>query len=246
MEMYFEAIDGIVRTDILPDRTPSTWYPGTICVPTFNFAFARGEDYDPVNQPSDGMGIFSEYIRKLPDTLRTPHPMQSLAVIGYYAQDIAGRNTLSAFDPGSAFERLLELDFDLLLLGADIQAVSMVHYCEQKAKVPYRYWKDFSGRVKTMSGWEIQTYRMFVRDEKINPILDLHPIQVELESRGQWNSIPISYGTISTCKLAHFVAVTDELLDSNPWVLIKQTINQTSTDRTRNQDTLSDINKLHG
>ncbi len=120
---------------------------GTLVVPTFNFSFARGESYDPKVTPCEGMGAFSEYIRQHPKALRTPHPMQSLAIIGHSAEDLSGRDTASAFDPGSAFERMLELDFRLLLLGADIQAVSMVHYSEQRAAVPYRYWKDFTGKI---------------------------------------------------------------------------------------------------
>ena len=128
------------------------------------------------------MGVFSEFIRQvLPGARRTPHPMQSLAVLGHYATDLTNRDTLSAFDPGSAFERMLELDFKLLLLGADARAVSMFHYCEQRAKVPYRYWKDFTGEVITSTGWQTRTYRMFVRDLEIKPQLTLDPVVEDLE-----------------------------------------------------------------
>ena len=122
---------------------------GTICVPTFNFGFANGEPYDPQNTPSKGMGAFSEYVRQQPGARRTTHPMQSIAILGDKADDLAGRDTASAFDPGSAFERMLELDFKLLLLGADISASSIYHISEQRNQVPYRYWKDFSGQVRT-------------------------------------------------------------------------------------------------
>src|SRR5690606_4245560 len=36
---------------------------GTVAVPTFTFAFARGEPYDPQVSPSEGMGAFSEWVR---------------------------------------------------------------------------------------------------------------------------------------------------------------------------------------
>jgi aminoglycoside 3-N-acetyltransferase len=158
--------------------------------------------------------------------------MQSLAVIGKWADDLVGRDTPSAFDTGSAFERLLELDSKLLLLGADIQAVSMVHYSEQRAQVPYRFWKEFTGPVQkypknsssssdnTKHGQVIKTYRMFVRDMAIDPKLDLSPIQNELEKRGLWHSVTINYGKISSCLLSDFVTITDELLHADPWVLV--------------------------
>jgi aminoglycoside 3-N-acetyltransferase len=149
--------------------------------------------------------------------------MQSLAVIGKWAGDLAARDTPSAFDTGSAFERMLELDFKLLLLGADIQAVSMVHYSEQRAQVPYRFWKDFTGPVRepnSRHGQVIKTYRMFVRDLAIDPKLDLSPIQKDLEKRGRWHSVGINYGNISTCRLSDFVKETDELLHADPWILV--------------------------
>ena len=193
---------------------------GTLAVPTFNFAFARGEPYDPLSTPSQGMGAFSEYVRQLPGRRRTTHPMQSLAVIGRHAGDLAGRDTPSAFDPGSAFERLLELDFKLLLLGADVQAVSMVHYSEQRANVPYRYWKDFTGQVKTPGGWQTRTYRMLVRDLEINPQLDLSPIQGLLQQRGQWGCVEVNYGQVAACRLTDFVRSADDLLARDPWILV--------------------------
>jgi len=167
------------------------------------------------------MGAFSEHVRQLPQARRTAHPMQSLAVIGSYANDLAGRDTPSAFDPGSAFERLLELDFKLLLLGADVQAVSMVHYSEQRLGVPYRYWKDFTGQVKTPDGgWQTRTYRMFVRDLEIDPQLDLSPIQGLLQQRGQWQCVSVNYGQVASCRLSDFVHATDDILAKDLWALV--------------------------
>ena len=193
---------------------------GTLAVPTFNFAFARGEAYDPLATPSQGMGAFSEYVRKHSLARRTPHPMQSLAVLGYYAGDLASRDTPSAFDPHSAFARMLELDFKALLLGADVNAISMLHYCEQRANVPYRYWKEFTGPVRTPDGWDTRTYRMFVRDLEIDARLSLVPVQQYLEARGQWSSVPLSYGRVSACYLRDFVSAVDHFLCTDPWSLV--------------------------
>ena len=227
VEMYYKAITGSISPGSSPhadsgadvDPGPDNRV-GTLAVPTFNFAFARGEPYNPLTTPSQGMGVFSEFVRQLPEARRTPHPMQSLAVTGRFADDLASRDTLSAFDPGSAFERMLDLDFKLLLLGADIQAVSMLHYSEQSAQVPYRYWKEFSGEIWKPSGWEKCAYRMFVRDLDLDPHIDLHPVQDVLTRRGQWAETPLNYGRISSCNLADFVACVDEFLANDPWSLV--------------------------
>jgi aminoglycoside 3-N-acetyltransferase len=215
--LYFKALQQTL--DISRAERPAG--KGTLAVPAFNFAFARGEPFEPKATPSSGMGALSEYVRQLPAALRTSHPMQSLAVIGLHAGDLAGRDTPSAFDPGSAFERLLELDFGLLLLGADIQAVSIVHYSEQRAGVPYRYWKSFQGQVLRPDGsWQSSTYNMFVRDLEIDPQLDLRPVQAALNAQGHWQTIPLNYGRISYCRLSDFVTAADHLLADDPWALV--------------------------
>ena len=223
--LYYQALWAVLEDQPGEGSAPQPLEKGTIAAPAFNFAFARGEAYHPQSTPSQGMGAFSEYLRQLPFALRTPHPLQSLTVIGRHAADLASRDTPSAFDPGSAFERLLELDFKLLLLGADIQAVSMLHYSEQRCAVPYRYWKDFSGPYRTQHGWETRKYRMFARDLSIDPQgggprIELYPVQAVLQQRGLWQSTTLNYGQVATCRLRDFVAVVDEFLNADPWSLV--------------------------
>ncbi|MDX1437702.1 MAG: AAC(3) family N-acetyltransferase [Anaerolineales bacterium] len=195
---------------------------GTLAVPAFNFGFARGEPFDPINTPSNGMGVFSEFVRVQPGALRTKHPMQSLAVLGHYAADICSRDTPSAFDPGSSFERLLDLDFKVLLLGASVQAVSLVHYSEQRARVPYRYWKTFQGKVRRGDEWQEAEYKMYVRDLDLDPRLTLKPIQSALEASDQWRSAGLNYGQVAVCRAQDFVRATDTLLAKDPWGLVKK------------------------
>jgi aminoglycoside 3-N-acetyltransferase len=212
LQMYLKAIQEVIGAQ------------GTLIVPTFNFGFARGESYDPATTPSHGMGAFSELVRQLPEALRTSHPLQSVAVVGRYADDLANRDTASAFDPGSAFERMLELDFKLLLLGADSRAVSMFHYSERRANVPYRYWKDFTGPIYTASGWQTLTYRMFVRDLDLDPQLTIDPVVEYLQSLGKWRSLSLNYGQVTVCGLRDFVAAADKFLAENPWSLVTNVI----------------------
>jgi aminoglycoside N3'-acetyltransferase len=217
LQALIEAVDGESQKTYGTKPLPRE---GTIAVPTFNFGFARGEKYDPNSTPSDGMGVFSEYVRTYPGAVRTPHPMQSLAVIGKHAQDLVGRDTLGAFDSGSAFDRMLTLDFKILLLGADIQAVSVLHYCEQRPGVPYRFWKDFQGLVKTPAGWQERIYRMYARDIEVDARIELYPVQHLLKQRGQWRSAKINYGHISTCLMSDFVEAVNEFLERDPWSLV--------------------------
>jgi aminoglycoside 3-N-acetyltransferase len=193
---------------------------GTIVVPTFTLDYPTTQVFVREKTPSKNMGSFSEYVRQFPESFRTSHPLQSVAVCGFYARDLAGRDTTSAFEEASAFARMLELDFKLLLLGADIQSASMVHYCEAKASVPYRKWKDFTGSINQDGRWINKTYRMYARILEIEPRLELRPIQAELERRDAWHKVALNYGFLSCFRLQDFVAATDTLLSRNPWILV--------------------------
>ena len=211
--IYFEALSIVLGIEA---------GAGTLVVPTFNFGFARGEPFDQSATPAEEMGVFPEYVRQQPGVLRSPHPMQSIAAVGQHAADLCGRDTSSAFDPGSAFERMLELDFKLLLLGADVRFTSMVHLPEQRLQVPYRYWKEFTGEVR-LAGRppELRTYRMFARDLDLDPEVSSAPIQRELEHRGLWASVTLNYGKVAGCRMHDFVAVEEELLRLDPWALVQ-------------------------
>lgn len=195
---------------------------GTLVVPTFNFGFAHGYFFEQASTQAEEMGVFPEFVRQQPGVLRSPHPMQSIAIVGQYAADLSGRDTSSAFEPGSAFDRMLELDFKLLLLGADVRFTSMIHYAEQRMRVPYRYWKEFTGEVRLIGQPpQVRTYQMFARDLVIDPEVSSAPVQKVLEERGLWNSIPLNYGKVALCRFRDFVSVAEELISKNPWVLVQ-------------------------
>jgi aminoglycoside N3'-acetyltransferase len=206
--MYLEALQQAVGPQ------------GTLIVPAFNFSFAKGEDYDPGSAPAVGMGTFSEFVRLTPGVKRTSHPMQSFVVWGRDAEVLAELDTPSAFDDGSAIEWALKNDYKLLLLGADIQAASILHYSEQRAEVPYRYWKEFSGRVLKAGEWQQSSYRMFVRDMEIDARLEIYSIEDELGTEGKWTQAKLNYGWVCQCRLKDFVRVTDRLLAEDPWYFV--------------------------
>ena len=193
---------------------------GTVAVPTFDFGFARGIPFDRANTPSEKMGVFAEYLRGLPEARRSPHPLQSVTAVGRHAEDLAGRDTPSAFDKASAFDRMLDLDFTMVLLGASIQVASIVHYSEQKQRVPYRHWKDFRGMVIENGVTKDAVYRMYARDLDLDPRMDFAPVQKRLELDGLWVETKLNYGAVGACALKDVEAAAEALLGEDPWALV--------------------------
>lgn len=208
--MYLDVLGAAIGLDMVEPA-------GTLAVPAFNFSFALGEDFDPELSPAVGMGTFSEFIRQQPNTLRTTHPLQSFALIGSQAEVLSVLDTPSAFDDGSAVDEMVKQDFKLLLLGANIQAVALLHYVEQRVGVPYRFWKTFKGRVKRNGKWQDAEYKMYVRDMVIDARLEIFEIEKVMKERGLWHETVLNYGKVSACRMSDFAAVTSELLSADPW-----------------------------
>lgn len=193
---------------------------GTIIVPTFNFDFCKGLDFDRQNTASKSMGAFSEYVRKLPDTIRSTHPMQSLAINGAKAQYLTENDTPSAFSLEGAFDRMRHLNTKILLLGADFYYISMMHWIEEHLEVPYRYWKTFGGNYTDAGVTEYKEYKMYVRDLDFDPVLDHIPVEKEMRERNMIFEVKLGGGELSLISLNDFVDISQQLIKSNPYVLV--------------------------
>ena len=133
---------------------------GTLVAPTFNFGFCEGKPFDRQHTPSVAMGAFSEHIRTEPRALRSRHPFQCVSVIGRHADRIANAEGKSAFAQGSSFDEMLALDSKIVFFGVDF-VETFVHVSEERAKVPYRFWKTFTGTYIDQGQPKREEHRIF-------------------------------------------------------------------------------------
>jgi aminoglycoside 3-N-acetyltransferase len=76
-------------------------------------------------------------VRACPFTLPTPHPEASVAAIGARAAWITGEHPDDdGYGPHSPFARLVEADGQVLMLGAPLDTVTLLHHAEAIARVP--------------------------------------------------------------------------------------------------------------
>lgn len=118
---------------------------GTLMIPTFHFDFSNKGVYDYRNTPSS-TGALGNVALKREDFCRTKHPMHSFAVWGKDQELLCGMQNLNSFGKDSPFGYMHENNVIQIMLGTDYQrSMTFVHYVENMAKVPYRFYKEFTG-----------------------------------------------------------------------------------------------------
>ena len=115
---------------------------GTLVVPTFTLTERLGPFgswYDHESTPSD-TGLITETLRRQPDTIRSFHPVHSVAAVGRLArmlttQQINAFGRISpwcdaGFAQGSPFDLLTRWNAWYVLLGVRFQVQTLMHYLE--------------------------------------------------------------------------------------------------------------------
>lgn len=119
---------------------------GTLCVPAYFYEYARfGLPFDTALSPvSKELGVLSKYINSLPESKRSCNPLASVAAIGKNAEYICAPDSMHNYGVKSAFDKLYQLNSKIVLLGTNLYSVTMGHYAEFKAGVPYMYNKIYN------------------------------------------------------------------------------------------------------
>ena len=193
-----EALLGVFL-DVVGER-------GTIVIPTFNFAFCNGEVFDMRKTPCDGMGAFSEYVRTHKNAHRARHPFHSVAAIGASAITISESVGFSEFSEGSFFDALLQLECKILFYGVSF-VETFVHIAEERAKVPYRFWKTFTGDVIYGEARNTITVNFYARklDLEPEPRVDIEKINQFLREKKIITSSNLGAGSVSICSSNNMV-----------------------------------------
>jgi aminoglycoside 3-N-acetyltransferase len=81
--------------------------------------------------------ILTEYLRTWPGAYRSAHPEASVAAIGALAKWITADHPLQyGYGVGSPLAKLVDAGGKVLLLGSPFDAVTLLHYAENVARVP--------------------------------------------------------------------------------------------------------------
>tara|TARA_Y100000590_G_scaffold210397_1_gene238356 strand:+ start:1335 stop:2147 length:813 start_codon:yes stop_codon:yes gene_type:complete len=120
----------------------------TICVPSSNWDYAdRKINFDKKKSNSHReFGALSHYLTKKPNSFRSNNPLFNITAIGKKAKFITEGGTSNGFGVDSAWDKLYNLDADIVLLGCDFSEATFTftRYIEFRFGVPYLYNKLFN------------------------------------------------------------------------------------------------------
>lgn len=193
---------------------------GTLIVPTFTFAFCRGEGFHRQQTPSEEMGTYAEYVRTLPGSLRSPHPIHSVAALGPSAEIICTPDPLSGFGRDGSYGAMWDLDAKIVLLGAPMNTATPVHFAEELVTIPYRYWKDFTGPYQDGDTRTTRTYQKYVRDLYLDPEVDQGLMEEPLRKGGYMREAILGGGYVRVFSFRDFVQLAISMLQEDPFSLV--------------------------
>jgi aminoglycoside 3-N-acetyltransferase len=186
----------------------------TIVMPTYTNGFKNGL-IDLDNEPSQ-TGVLTEIFRKSPGVKRTASAFFSFAAHGPEAAMLENLTPTDAWGDDSIFQWMEERDAHLLTIGEPWEACSLKHRSEWITQVPYRYLKEFKGKMIRKGKTVPLTERLFVRS--LDPEVDIiwHNLIRLLESGGM-KQTPVGAGHIGHMSSRQMLNVLVQKLKVDPF-----------------------------
>ncbi|MCR4266638.1 aminoglycoside 3-N-acetyltransferase [Nitratireductor sp. ZSWI3] len=102
----------------------------------------RWPAFDPATAGVErSFGLLNAFLVRRPGARRSAHPDASMVAIGAHADHLVAPHDMnSAYGPGSPIERFVALGGKVLLLGAPLDAVTVLHYAEAIADIANKRW----------------------------------------------------------------------------------------------------------
>lgn len=151
LEQFEDALDEDGRLD--PALKPF--------IPAFDAATSRA---------NPDHGWFAEALRTTPGTRRSGNPGASVAALGAGAEAFTANHPLDhGYGEGSPFARLVAAGGKVLMLGAPLDTMSLLHHAEHLADIPGKHVRHLEVPIMTASGIIWQKIEEF---DTVDPVVD--------------------------------------------------------------------------
>ncbi len=179
---------------------------GTVVMPTFNWNYCKGEVFDPETTPSQ-VGVLTEVFRKRPGVRRNIiPPWCTFAAIGKSANDIVSIEGTSSFGDDSILQYLYDINAKYVMLGCTYNEGAVhIHWLEEKFEVPYRYMKQFKGKVRLNGKLVENVSCMYARDLDKNALIDSSHLTDIFDKRSLVKIEKLGYGELRVFRTKDYV-----------------------------------------
>lgn len=197
---------------------------GTLIVPTFTYSFQREEVFDIRKTPAPKvLGSFSEYVRILPQAVRSADPLFSMAAVGPRALELMRRESVYCFGKGSIYEKVFDADTLILALGITYDTgITAFMHLERLAGVDYRHDLLLRGTSVDAQGHPYADSGMhFARNAEKYPEgrRNRIPFGGQMESRGVARIVELGNSRHVALPAKSFLAYTLERLAADPYAM---------------------------
>tara|TARA_B110000046_G_scaffold183463_1_gene219634 strand:+ start:1329 stop:2057 length:729 start_codon:yes stop_codon:yes gene_type:complete len=192
----------------------------TIILPTFNLNFPKTK-ITGFEDKYIQTGFLNKYVCMKYKFYRTKKPMYNYAVLGPKKNDILNLKQNTAWGKDSVLGHLVENNCTGIGLNIEKKFFNwlVIHYCEEKNKVPYRFYKTFKGRNINLKKNVYE--KMYVRNLKKNFIEDGLKINKQLLKKKTIKSFKIKHLSISLINLYDYSTEADKFLKKDIYSLVK-------------------------
>lgn len=126
-----------------------------------------------IAQAARDHGILHETIRNWPGAVRSDHPDAGVAAIGPLAEWLTADHPFQyGYGEGSPFEKFYQRNGRVLMIGAPLDTITMLHYAEHKARLPGRRIHRYRRRMPGPAGPQWVEFEEF---DTGDPVCDFLP-----------------------------------------------------------------------
>ncbi|WP_037381995.1 aminoglycoside 3-N-acetyltransferase [Sinorhizobium americanum] len=131
-------------------------------------------EFDPAaSRANRDNGVLAEFVRTTPGARRSGNPGASVAAIGARAEWLTADHPLDyGYGEGSPFAKLVEVGGKVLMLGAPLDTMTLLHHAEHLAQIPSKRLRRYEVPLSTSGGVEWRLIEEFDTSDPIVPTLD--------------------------------------------------------------------------
>ncbi|MBF0604048.1 MAG: HAD-IIIC family phosphatase [Nitrospirae bacterium] len=191
----------------------------TLIIPSFTLSFCRGQPYHYLHSPSE-TGIVADWFMELYESRRSAHPIYSFVIAGPDRDRLLRQKGKTTWDPESLFGLFQKENVRFVMFGVGLDACTQIHYYEEEAQVPYRYYKPFQGLANFGSGQHETIAMMYARHIDSVGRVQFGMVGERLLAKGLVDGHPWQGGSIQAYDCESLALVTRELIESDPYVFM--------------------------